>query len=83
MAQIIVDDEPQQHRQQQTQRQQQPVRAAGDSNPYASYYPVPQPPNMNDIAADDEVAKGGPSIPDSLRRKFQPPKRVAEVCIQQ
>ena len=38
-------------------------------NPYVAH----QPPS-----AEDTIIRGGPSIPESLKRKFQPPKRVGE-----
>lgn len=41
------------------------------SSGYANQYAPPMGPTA-------EVSRGGPSIPDSLRRKFQPPKRMAE-----
>ena len=38
-------------------------------NPYVAH----QPPS-----AEDTTIRGGPKIPESLKRKFQPPKRVGE-----
>lgn len=39
------------------------------ANPHNPYPPVPE--------EGEPLARRGPSIPDSLKRKFQPPKRVA------
>lgn len=72
-----AQDKQQQQAPQQNSGQDQ--RGPNTTNPYQNPYSQ-RPPSYAEDANEGPPMAGGPSIPPSLTRKFQPPKRN-EVCV--